>query len=332
MAACREASGWPGPIRSGFLLLTALLLIGCAGQAPDRTRQRQTVVVRAEAAAPPVAVMAPAFVLDEVEEPHNRIGRVRALGTKGAETVTVDPQVPVIYVDTRSFATANTTYTNLIYRIHFQKQPFSLIPFHLGAGNHVGLLVILTLDARHQVLLVTTVNTCGCYAASVPTATLPAALYPDDWPATSLPVFGERLPARLPSIGADDRLQVLVRPDVHRVMDLRVVPKAALPEEVVAAPVLALTTLNELPLEDGNVTSFYYQRWPLAGHVKGAIKPWETLLLSLVSLDLFIGMDKEYGDTATSGTPFYTSLKPWNRHTSDLNDFAAYLRFNGWRL
>jgi len=43
-------------------------------------------------------------------------------------------------------------------------------------------------------------------------------------------------------------------------------------------------------------------------------------------------MDKEYGDTHESGNPFHTSLKPWNRHNSDMNDFSGYLRFNGWRL
>ena len=101
---------------------------------------------------------------------------------------------------------------------------------------------------------------------------------------------------------------------------------------VVNAVLADLASLKKLPLEDGTTTSFYHQDWPLTGHVKEAIKPWETLLLGLVSLDLFVGMDKEYGDTLESGNPFYTSLKPWNRSVSDMNDFAGYLRFNGWRL
>ena len=87
-----------------------------------------------------------------------------------------------------------------------------------------------------------------------------------------------------------------------------------------------------LPLENGEVTSLYYDQWPLQGHVKGSIKPWESLLLSLVSLDFYVGMDKEYGDTAVSGNPFYTSLFPWNRRASDMNDFAGFLNFWGWRL
>jgi len=310
------------------------LLTGCAGRSTSLVQEQQTVVARAGANAPLVQTMAPAFILQKVQERHNRIGRVLATGTRKAATVSVDPEVAVIYADSRSFATAKGTYTNLIYRIHFPELPFSLIPFHFGAGKHVGLLVLLTLDADHRVLLVTTAQTCGCYAVSIPTQALPASLYPDDWrPAAPVAVFGERLPSQLPPIGEHDVLQVVVRPDVHRVMALEVVPRSSLGAGTVRqAEVLELDALKQLPLDDGSVTSFYYSGWPLAGHVKGAIKPWESLLLSLVSLDFFIGMDKEYGETEVSGNPFYTSLKPWNRIASDMNDFAAYLRFNGWKL
>lgn len=315
------------------LLLAISLLAGCAGRSTGLVQNQQTVVAKAEAAAPLVVIRAPVFVLQEVQEHHNRIGRVRASGTREAETVSIEPEVPVIYADTRSFVTAKGVYTNLVYRVHFSELPFSLIPFHLGAGKHVGLLVILTLDARQQVLLVTTANTCGCYAVSIPTRSLPSTSYPDNWPTTPLAVFGERLPARLPSIGHDDILQVMMRPNVHRVMDVQILPRASLQAATVrTAEVAGLDTLKRLPLADGSLTSLYYSGWPLTGHVKGAIKPWETLLLSLVSLDFFIGMDKEYGDTRESGNPFYTSLKPWNRNASDMNDFTAYLRFNGWKL
>lgn len=329
----------PGPaksatVRLGLVLLLAVsLLTGCAGRSTSLVQEQQTVVAKAGANAPLVQAMAPAFILQKVQERHNRIGRVQAAGSKEAATVSVDPEVAVIYAASRSFATARGTYTNLIYRIHFPELPFSLIPFHFGAGKHVGLLVLLTLDADQRVLLVTTAQTCGCYAVSIPTQALPASWYPDDWPAAPVAVFGERLPSQLPPIGEHDVLQVVVRPDVHRVMALEVVPRSSLGAGTIRqAEVLALDALKQLPLDDGSVTSFYYSGWPLAGHVKGAIKPWESLLLSLVSLDLFIGMDKEYGETAVSGNPFYTSLKPWNRTASDMNDFAVYLRFNGWKL
>lgn len=308
-------------------------LTGCAGQSTKAVREPQTVVVATETAPSPIAAHAPAFVLHGTEERYNRIGRVQALGSGRDTTVGIDPDEPVVYADTRPFETERGTYTNLVYRVHFSDLPFSLIPFHLGAGKHVGVLVVLTMDTHQQVLLVTLAQTCGCYAVTIPTRSLPVDRYPDDWPAGPLRVYGERLPALLPSIGRDERLHVVIRGEVHRVMDLQVgLKSAATAEQVHPAALLPLAALKQLPLTDGGRTSWYYTEWPLAGHVKGAIKPWETLLLSLVSLDLFVGMDKEYGDTAESGNPFYTSLLPWNRTASDMNDFAAYLRFNGWKL
>lgn len=315
------------------LLLLILSLAGCAGHSPDAVQQQQTVVAESVPVTPLIVTRSPVFVLQGVQDRHNRIGRVEALGEKGSETVIINTKTPVIYAKTVPFSTAKGTYTNLVYRIHFPGTPFSLIPFYLGAGKNVGLLVILTLDAQQQLLLVTTANTCGCYAVSIPTERLPASSYPHDWSARPLSVFGERLPARLPSLQENETIAVVVRADVHRAMDLHSIPKTA-PDFATAraAEVAALETLKKLPLHDGSYTSFYYENWPLSGHVKGAIKPWESLFLSLISLDFFVGMDKEYGDTRESGNPFYTSLKPWNRESSDMNDFAAYLRFQGWNL
>lgn len=132
---------------------------------------------------------------------------------------------------------------------------------------------------------------------------------------------------------AGDKLLVTIRPAVHRVMDVRIVDADAMadvPKSI--ADILPLSILKSLQLPEGGTTSMFYDTWPLKGHVKGAIKPWETLLLSLVSMDLFVGMDKEYGNTTESGNPFYTSLKPWNRQASDMNNFAKFLQFYGWNL
>ena len=116
-------------------------------------------------------------------------------------------------------------------------------------------------------------------------------------------------------------------------MDVQVVEADLLPAvQRVEARLQPLSALKSLPLAAGRFTSMYYAHWPLAGYVKGAIKPWESLLLSLVSLDLYVGMDKEYEGTVEGAIPFYTSLKPWNRKRSDLNDFASFLQFYGWRL
>jgi hypothetical protein len=41
-------------------------------------------------------------------------------------------------------------------------------------------------------------------------------------------------------------------------------------------------------------------------------------LLSLPSLDLFVGADKIYADPEVSGNPFYTSLKPLRRDDSNM--------------
>ena len=75
--------------------------------------------------------------------------------------------------------------------------------------------------------------------------------------------------------------------------------------------------------------SLFYRSGPLAGHVRGAWKPWETLLLGALSMDPVVGMDKKYGHPLN---PFYTSLKPWNRESSDMSDFVRFLRHYGWRL
>ncbi len=98
--------------------------------------------------------------------------------------------------------------------------------------------------------------------------------------------------------------------------------------ESVAFTLEPTENLNRLPSKNGPV-SLYHTSGILNGHVKGAIKPLETMLMSWLSFDLFVGMDKAYGDT---GNPFYTSLKPWNRQQSDLWHFDRFLRFWGWRL
>lgn len=315
-----------------LVALFCALVNGCAQNHLDFVEREQVVVALKREDDSLAQKMAPVFQLFDTRKEYNRIGRVHASGTKDAHSVAIDPDHPVFYIGTSHFSTAKNRYTNLIYRVHFLEQPFSLVPFHYGAGRHVGLLVILTLDERHQVVLVTTAQTCGCYAVSIPTKALSRDVYPADWPSSSLSVAGEHLPSQLPAIGPEDLLQIVLRPEIHRVMDVSVISRTSLADGVEFAAFADLASLKKLPLDDGATTSFYYRDWPLAGHVKGAIKPWETLLLGIVSLDMFVGMDKEFGDSLESGNPFYTSLKPWNRTSSDLNNFAQYLRFNGWRL
>ena len=97
------------------------------------------------------------------------------------------------------------------------------------------------------------------------------------------------------------------------------------------APLQDMNDLERIPVA-GGTTNFYYNTWPLKGHVKDSVKPWESLFLSIISFDLFVGADKAYADSTVTGNPFYTSLKPWNRKASNMWDFSGFLKFWEWRL
>jgi hypothetical protein len=318
-----------GPWLSLILLLS--VLSACTARQDYRAEEMRLVTAfgaETESESPPL------FLLPGWQHPYNRIGRVQARRHGRHDHVFVEPGRAVIYQGLFSFTgRKGNSYTNQIFRVHFSGTPFSLIPFHLGAGDNIGVLVVITRDSRNRPLLVTTVNTCGCYVAVIPTSYLPAEAFPPDWPIDKQHVFGEVLPSKLDMTNPEDAFLITIRPAVHRVMDVRVAEAAIMPEiERVEAGIQPLSALKTLPLSDGLVTSMYYDKWPLKGHVKGAIKPWESLLLSLVSLDFYVGMDKEYGSTEEIGNPFYTSLKPWNRKRSDMNNFADFLLFMGWQL
>ena len=268
----------------------------------------------------------------------NRIGTPSArTNEKGEDVIYVDGDRPTIYWMKREFVTQRGSYTNLIYRVHFSEVPFSLAPFYLTAGKNVGLMVIQTLDANQRPLLVTTVSTCGCYVAIIPTTHLPEEAYPEGWNlAEPVQVYGETLPSlldfrniRLP------KLLVHLRPDLHRVINLEVVEEALLTHpgshNLIETPVLPMENLTQIPI-NGRHTSFFYEDWPHKGFVKDSFKSWEAISLSLISLDFFVGTDKIYGDSNTTGTRFYTSLKPWNREVSDMWNFDRFLQFYGWRL
>jgi hypothetical protein len=323
--------------RTAWLMLAAALCLlwGCAHQPlPDESSRW---VYQADGAGPAIVnKWAPAFVAYGHSDPFNRIGQPKVrLANDGDQEVYVDPEAPVIYYMERPFSTKKASYTNLIYRVHFPEVPFSLIPFNLTAGKNVGLLVVVTLDRRQRPVLVTTVHTCGCYKAIVPTQYLPLDDFPVHWKAEPLDVYGERLPSILNFEGIPSpRILAYLRPGVHRVMDLKVRDAGdfdAEPFRIVPMKLEAMEQLERLPVDDAT-TSFYYDGGLLKGHVKGSVKPWETMLMSLFSLDLFVGTDKAYADTSRTGNPFYTSLKPWRRQDSNMWDFARFLHYWGWRL
>jgi len=131
------------------------------------------------------------------------------------------------------------------------------------------------------------------------------------------------------------KLLIYLRPGVHRVMDIAVVDEGTIKKSthftIIPASLKPMQELERIPI-DSRTTSFYYNKGVLKGHVKGSVKPWESIFLSLPSLDFFVGSDKIYGDRKETENPFYTSLKPWNREASDMWDFVTFLKFWGWRL
>lgn len=316
--------------------LAGLLLWGCAHNQPLPRESYQLVYKADLPATEPIGRWAPAFVVYGHSQSYNRIGRPSVeIDKHGRQTVVMDPDVPVAYVMERTFKTRKSTYTNFIYRVHFPKIPFSLIPFYLTAGKNAGLMVVVTLNARKQPVLVTTVHTCGCYKSFTPTQYLPRDAWPDNWSAGRQTVYGENLPAFLEfrSAGAS-LLMVHLRPGVHRVMDIEVRDANVISGPGYRVEPMALKPVAELERlpADGETTSLYHQGGILEGHVKGAVKPFETLFLSVISMDLFVGTDKIYGDAAETGNTFYTSLKPWRRNESDMWNFATFLAYWGWRL
>jgi hypothetical protein len=325
-----------GPMRWLLPAVAALLLAGCAHHRPLPPEPYHWVYETDGSADKAAESWAPAFVAYDHAQPYNRIGRPTVrLADDGDREIFIDPDAPVVYFLKRTFTTDKATYTNLIYRVHFPKVPFSLIPFNLTAGKNVGILVVVTLDGDNRPVLVTSVGTCGCYKAMVPTEFLPQDAFPVDWKGETLDIYGEHLPSLLHFKGIPaPRIVVYLRPEVHRVMDLQVRDARDLsadPFRIIPLPIEAMDRLKQLPVDHGT-TSFYYDEGFLKGHVKGSVKPWETLFMSFISLDLFVGTDKAYADTAETDNPFYTSLKPWRREDSNMWDFARFLHYWGWRL
>jgi hypothetical protein len=276
---------------------------------------------------------APIFVLQNREPSYNRIGAAAArVSAAGEEEVYVDPASPTYYGARAQFETDRGPYTNLIYRVHFERVPFP----HLGMGRNVGLLAVITLDPADRPVLITTVNTCGCYLAFVPTSLLPGDALPPGWDRMGQDVWGEELPGLLRCPEPFDpayRPVIFLRNGTHRVADLKLqnVEEAGWRYKAVEARIEPREALDELPLDSGT-TSFFFEQGAERGLVKGSEKPLEFLLMSWWALDWNVGRDRRLAPSAETGKTFYTSLKFWNRGESDMHEFAEFLRFWGWRL
>ena len=315
--------------RSVGLLLLCLLLVGCSAFQP-----REEVL-----SLPPYAVgenetlierFAPVIVPAGAQS-YNRIGKAAArLDEAGREEIYIDPDTAVFYYRQSSFTTSKGRYTNLYYRFHFEGVPYSLIPFHLTAGNNGGLYIVLTLNARQEPVLITTVHTCGCYLAIIPTQHLPVDAYPDNWDTEQQRIYGEILPGVV-RFKRGGRPFIALRDATHRVMDVRIDRLDTTQDSFQQVILMPETALYRLPLGN-NTTSFFHHEGINKGYVKNATKPWERFLMSWWALDWNIGMDKELGPVEKTGVRFFTSLKPWARKQSDMVDFKTFLHYWGWKL
>jgi hypothetical protein len=277
---------------------------------------------------------APVFVTEHAEKPWNRIGTPSARQSgDDEEEVFVDPSRATVYLRRIPFESGGLRYTNLVYRVHFEQSPFTWVPFNAGAGRNVGLLAVVTLDAREHPVWVTTVHTCGCYHAVLPTNYLPRDAWPEDWDPEGLEVYGEQLPGLLawPTDGDPVRLVVKVRAGSHRVMDMAVVAEAEIREAYDGLPAESrpIAALDALPLGE-STTSFFHESGRKRGLVKGAWKPLETLMFGWWIRDFYVGRDRRYGPRGDTQL-FYTTLNPARKERSDMWQFARFLELNGWK-
>lgn len=279
---------------------------------------------------------APIFVVEHDEERFNKIGTASArVNERGKTEVYVDASHPTIYTEVETFETERERYTNLIYRIHFERNPFTLVPLNVGAGKNVGAIAVVTLNSREEPVWLTTVQSCGCYHAIVPTDYLPEESYPEQWNKDGNTVYGEALPGllALKDAPADARVAIAIRSGSHRCMGIDVDSESALRTRLAVVPASSsdVTALKALPLPDGASTSFYHTEGHRKGLVKGAYKPMETALFGLWAWDHNVGQDREYGPKEEAGRRFYTTLFFKHKKDSDMWHFARYLEHNGWK-
>jgi hypothetical protein len=280
---------------------------------------------------------APVFVIEDFKETYNLIGTPSAVISKDhEEKIFVDSSCATIYTEIREFITSQGSYKNLIYRIHFEKIPLGIIPFHIGAGANVGVVVVITLNSRDEPLLYTTLHTCGCYLAFIPTSYMPENGFPNGWKRERKNVYGENLPGFLQyKTPSHDKLKtmILMRSGSHRVKDIWLSSLNSIQQyNIISARRQPLGSLEQISISDGQTTSFYETSGPRAGYVKYSHKIWERLLMSWWAFDWRIGEDKKLGTNKNDSIVFYTSLKPWDRKKSDMRDFEAFLKYWKWRL
>jgi hypothetical protein len=316
-----------------FAAAWVLFLSGCA-RPPSTSLPESTLYLPA----PPEATSSantPAFLVKDADQKFNKIGSPAARPDDDQQpNIYVDPENPAVFFETRKFSTAKGRYTNLVYRIHFPEVPLSWTSINLTAGQNPGILFIYTLDEAENLLLVTTVHSCGCYLAFFPTEAMPRESLPIEWKAEPQDIYGYTLPSGLnfPSDKSDSRITFTLESETHRISGVNLTEGPARQGmQQVQMPVKPMLDLFALPYQ-GKTVSFFETEGSLKGYVKNNTKILERLFISWWAFDLHVGQDKAYSIHDTSDQVFYTSLKFWAREVSDLKNFPEFLNYWGWRL
>lgn len=325
----RENSRWG----TGRLVILLLALVS-AVRADELAYEPIRGESRGRAEAALLLQYAPVFVIQASEQPVNRIGtpEIRSVGSH--ERVWVNPATPAIYAEVRRERIGETPVLQLLYRVHFRAVPLASKVF-FEAHRNAGVLAIVTLRERdREPIFFTTVHTCGCFLALLPTDALPRAALPKDWPRDVKRVTGKTLPAIVEAPAPGRRRVVLwLEPKTHRVE--RIETRANLPDAARAAvPLRPMAELHRLPVRgsEGRRASFFYTSGPLRGYVRGAWSPIEGLTAGLLLLDPRLGSDKDFGDPRVTGTKFSTSIWPWERDSSRLDRMGMLLKKDGFNL
>lgn len=315
-----------------FLLLCVLsILSGCCTKP---TSEDYSVGYRAVSDnTKPSFVPPPSFTVDKGNLAYNMIGTPEVIERHEKPVVRVNGERATLFVDEQQFTTTTSTYTNKIYRIHFPEVPFGLCNLHITTGNNPGLIFIYTIDTKDQIVLITTIHSCGCYLAFIPTTALAKKSYPENWPQSGQSVYGYHLPSIVP-LPADPKQSYTftLASGSHRIIGVRPTTDSLqnthLGKNLTPQP---MELLNNLPYK-GSTVSFFETDGPRKGYVKNNTKPLERLLISWWAFDWYVGEDKAYGSSAPKAPPFYTSLKFWQRDNSDMKDFPKFLSYWGWKL
>ena len=187
---------------AGIILLALLMGLGCTHLRQVSPGPGPKNLYHPQGGPEAARNLAPAFVIHGWDRPYNRIGSPKASkDAQGFEQIVMDPARPAMYWRAVGFSTAKGSYTAYLYRVHFPETPASLIPFFIGAGQNMGLFVVVIADQAGRPVLVATLGTCGCYTSLTPTSYTPAWAYPTGWQDKPVELYGETLPARLDYVG-----------------------------------------------------------------------------------------------------------------------------------